>query len=395
MPKTRILVGLIFAISLISTSCSDTKSPGAWTQVETGTGDAFYSVSFINGNEGWLNGQTDRDYTPPDDNSNGNRNGDSNSKGNSSANKPTAANKNAAASGSGKKAEDPLKANQGFEVLHTTDGGKTWAPIKDLFKNKIRSVWFVDAQTGWAITIDRNILKTTDGGTNWAFQRQAGTVKLKLIGNRRQPEMDQPDQIERIRFIDKVHGWAWGGGQKSDYTEQPGILLTTVNGGQNWNQVPYPFEQNVLGMFFLDAMHGWASTVTGLYRSTDGGLNWNKIQTKLPEIAFDSMGFVNDHTGVVVGRSGRMDRTTDGGQTWWKLVDIKPQFVMRDICFSDAKRGWAVGDNGSILYTPDAGENWLSLDSPVTSKLMNVQFIGDRIGWAAGLEGAVLKFEPK
>jgi len=389
MPKKWIPAGLIAGMLLFSASCSNQNSPGTWTQVDTGTGDAFYSISFVSESEGWLNGQTDRNYTPPDQNSNANQNGNSNRVGNNGA-------KNVAATpANGKKTEDPLKANQGFEVLHTTDGGKTWAQIPDQFKNKIRSVWFADPKTGWALTIERNILKTTDGGATWTLQRQAGTVKLKLIGNIRQPESNQPDQIERVRFIDKLHGWAWGGGQKSDYVEQPGIFLTTVNGGQNWNQVPYPFEQNVLSLFFLDPMHGWASTVTGLYGTIDGGLNWTKIQTKLPEIGFNALGFVNDQRGIVVGRSGRMDRTTDGGKTWWKLVEIKDQFVMRDICFSDAKHGWAVGDNGAILYTPDAGETWLSLDSPVTTKLMSIQFIGDRVGWAAGLDGSVIKFEPK
>ena len=56
------------------------------------------------------------------------------------------------------KNEDPLKANQGFEVLQTSDGGASWQPLRDQFKNKIRSVWFVDPQVGWALTIDRNIL---------------------------------------------------------------------------------------------------------------------------------------------------------------------------------------------------------------------------------------------
>ena len=388
MSKTKILISSIIVISTVLASCSPQKLPGAWTEVDTGTGDAFYTVSFISKDEGWLNGQTDRSYVPPQDaNSNSNSNSNGNRKGGN-----TNANKNVK---SGKPADDPLKANQGFEVLHTTDGGKTWVPIPDLFKNKIRSVWFADAKTGWALTIDHNILSTTDGGANWALQRQAGKVMLKLAGNKKQPEVEQPDQLERIRFLDKLHGWAWGGGQKTDYVEQPGIFLTTVNGGKNWNQVPYPFGQSLVSLFFVDQKSGWASTVEGLYKSTDGGLNWSKIQTKLPEIAFNSMGFVNDHTGIVVGRSGRMDRTTDGGQTWWKLVNIKDQFVMRDICFTDASKGWAVGDNGSILYTPDGGDTWLSIDSPVTAKLMNVQFIGDKIGWAAGLDGAVLKFEAK
>ncbi|HEY6330706.1 MAG TPA: YCF48-related protein [Blastocatellia bacterium] len=386
MSKTKFLIGLIAVIALASAGCSQ-KLPGSWTEIDTGTGDAFMSMCFISDNVGWLNGSTDRDYTPPDENANGNTN--------SNANKSAASNKNTNSSKPGQKTVDPLKANGGFEVLHTVDGGKTWAPIPGLFENKIRLVWFAGADTGWAITTDHNILNTVDGGKTWALQRKAGTVKLKLFGNKKEPETDQPEQIDHIRFIDKMHGWAWGGGEHSMYAEQPGTLVATVNGGKNWNLVPYPFEQKISSLFFLDALNGWASTTDGLYRSTDGGLNWNKIQTKLPEEAFNAMAFANDHNGIVVGRMGRMDRTSDGGRSWWKLVEIKDQFIMRDICFADANHGWAVGDNGSILYTPDAGQSWLTLDSPVTGKLLSVQFIGNRVGWAAGLDGSVVKFEPK
>src|SRR5215472_1229127 len=313
-------------------SCSPAKVPGKWSPVDTGTGDAFYSVNFVSDMIGWANGQTDRDYVSPEDAQNSNANGNANSNKNSirpAGKRSTNQNSNSAAN-------DPLKANQGFEVLHTTDGGQTWKQIPDQFKYKIQSVWFVDPQTGWA----------------------------------------------------------WGGGQRNDYGELPGVLLTTVNGGQNWNEVPFPFTQDVQSMFFLDARHAWASTKEGLYNTTDGGLNWAKIQTRLPEIQFNAIFFTDDKTGFVVGRSGRMARTTDGGHTWWKMVDIKNEFVMRDIYFTDKDHGWAVGDNGAVLYTTDSGSTWVSLDPQVSSKLVNITFVNPHTGWASGLDGAVLKYEP-
>ncbi|HKF54563.1 MAG TPA: YCF48-related protein [Blastocatellia bacterium] len=371
-------------------SCSPAKVPGKWSPVDTGTGDAFYSVNFVSDMIGWANGQTDRDYVSPEDAQNSNANGNANSNKNSirpAGKRSTNQNSNSAAN-------DPLKANQGFEVLHTTDGGQTWKQIPDQFKYKIQAVWFVDPQTGWALTIDRDILHTTDGGATWTTQRKAGTVKYKQAWNRHTPELDLPERIDHMKFIDSQHGWAWGGGQRNDFGELPGVLLTTVNGGQNWNEVPFPFTQDVQSMFFLDARHAWASTKEGLYNTTDGGLNWSKIQTRLPEIQFNAIFFTDDKTGFVVGRSGRMARTTDGGHTWWKMVDIKNEFVMRDIYFTDKDHGWAVGDNGAVLYTTDSGSTWVSLDPQVSSKLVNITFVNPHTGWASGLDGAVLKYEP-
>src|SRR5262249_4497846 len=149
--------------------------------VDTGTGDSFYTANFVTDQIGWLNGTSGRNPEPEE-----NENSNSNSNGNKKPKqlKP------------GQKPEDPLAANQGFEVLQTTDGGQTWKAIPDLFKSKIRSVWFADANEGWALTIERNILHTTSGGNEWVLQRKAGTVELKLPFNRKEPVTKQPEQIE-------------------------------------------------------------------------------------------------------------------------------------------------------------------------------------------------------
>ena len=373
--KTRSVVSIVLLASVLF-SCTKPLAPGKWSEQETGTGDAFFSINFVNESVGWLNGQTDRSSETVDENGNVNR-----------PKKPLPP---------GKQPEDPLKANQGFEVLQTTDGGQTWKQIRDQFKYKIRSVRFIDPLNGWALTIDRDILHTEDGGESWALQRQAKTVKMKLIGNRRDPVVDSPEQLESILFIDSTHGWAWGGGRKDEYSEQPGTFLITGDAGAHWNEIAYPFNQAVSKLFFLDREHGWASTLNegAFYSTTDGGLNWASINTKRPELVFDSIFFTDKDTGWVVGHSGRMAKTTDGGRTWRKMYEIKDEFLMRDVFFSDRDHGWAVGDNGAILYTPDAGVTWVSINSPTQSRLLAISLVkaGD-IGWAAGLKGAIIRFD--
>lgn len=377
MYRKKITAALVVITTILITACSPSKAPGGWVLLDTGTGDAFYGVNFVNENVGWINGHTDRSSEVYEENANAN--------GNSRQQK--------ADEKKGEK-KDPLKENEGFEVLQTTDGGQTWKQIPDQFKNKIRSVWFVTPERGWAITIDRNILATNDGGANWSLQRKAGTVKLKLFGNRRQPETEQPEQIDKLYFIDEQYGWIWGGGRKDQYAEQPGIFLVTVDGGQNWNSVPYPFEQNLSDIFFLDRKNAWASSLEGaMYKTTDGGLNWTKIQTKLPEDVFRSIFFVDENNGWGVGRTGRIAKTTDGGRTWTKIYKIKDEFKMRDIFFTDLNRGWAVGDKGAILYTPDAGETWLNASDVLPHQLTEIVFISNQAGFAAGLGGSLLKYE--
>src|SRR5437870_4314951 len=133
MLRIRTIFCLLTAALLFSVACSTSKAPGVWVTQDTGTGDSFFSANFVNENIGWLNGVGGRSYETPEENDNANKK--------PNPKKP------------GAKVEDPLKANQGFEVLQTTDSGQTWRQIPDQFKNRIRSVWFVDPQQGWALTI--------------------------------------------------------------------------------------------------------------------------------------------------------------------------------------------------------------------------------------------------
>src|SRR5689334_2518179 len=103
MVKARFFVAVMAAATMFAAACSQSNMSGNWTALETGNTDAFYSVNFVNEDVGWLNGQTDRSYVPPEDAENEN------------------ANKSPKPKASAKKPEDPLKANQGFEVLQTTD----------------------------------------------------------------------------------------------------------------------------------------------------------------------------------------------------------------------------------------------------------------------------------
>ena len=206
--------------------------------------------------------------------------------------------------------------------------------------------------------------------------------------------MDQPEQIERIHFISSSHGWAWGGGRKDQYSEQPGTFLTTIDGGQHWNEVPWPFAHRLWGVFFLNPTRAWASCEDGgFYTTTDGGLNWTRIQPKVqPEDVFYAIFFLDENNGWIAGRSGRLAKTADGGKTWQRQGLVRQEFKMRDIHFLSPDEGWAVGDEGAILYTANGGESWLKAESGVGSGLLDVGFSGKNNGWIAGLGGAVLKF---
>jgi photosystem II stability/assembly factor-like uncharacterized protein len=113
----------------------------------------------------------------------------------------------------------------------------------------------------------------------------------------------------------------------------------------------------------------------------------------MPELTLNSIFFLDENYGWVVGRSGRLAKTTDGGRSWKKINEIRPEFKMRDCAFTDRDHGWAVGDNGSILYTPDGGVTWLDYSLLGVADLRDLVLVGNKSAWAVGLSGAVLRFD--
>src|ERR1044072_7017029 len=90
MVKVRFFVGLLAAASLFSVPCAKRDAGGEWKALDTGVPDEFFSINFVNEDTGWVNGQTGRNYVPPEgaDNSNANANANRAAKPKPGAKKP-------------------------------------------------------------------------------------------------------------------------------------------------------------------------------------------------------------------------------------------------------------------------------------------------------------------
>lgn len=97
------------------------------------------------------------------------------------------------------------------------------------------AVFFVDALTGWAVG-DRTILHTADGGLTWAEQPTG---------------LDPaPTSLTDVAFADAQRGWIAGG---------QGLILHTADGGASWNVQDSGTTNALLGVDFFDAVTGWIS----------------------------------------------------------------------------------------------------------------------------------------
>ena len=88
----------------------------------------------------------------------------------------------------------------------------------------------------------------------------------------------------------------------------------------------------------------------GIYKSTDGGLNWYPQNVPIYTPTLRSVYFINEDIGYAVGDFGSIINTTDGGTTWNILISGTYQDLY-SVYFPDANTGYIVGDSGTILKT--------------------------------------------
>lgn len=262
----------------------------------------------------------------------------------------------------------------------------------------LRSIYFVDAMTGWAAGDGGVLHRTTDGGRNW---------KPMLTG--------APANINFIFFVDWNNGWMIGDSANSEDGGDT-VLLMTTNGGKTWSKKPMP---NLLSLHFIDPKNGWAVGKNAtLMKTKDGGENWTRIDSMesligLPvestsyNFGFRDIQFVDALHGWLIGNFygrarnniGGVFFTTDGGASWKRApITIQTQHtsgrftpgVFEAIKFSDLNTGSITGEmyDGEsrfslALHTKDGGKTWSQFRTPSRAVQSRTQFLDLTNGWMA------------
>lgn len=278
-------------------------------------------------------------------------------------------------------------------VLLSDDDGKTWRQAKVVpTKSTLTSVVFMDDKQGWAVGHDTIILHTIDGGETWARQFGGG---------------DNDDALLTVTFTNTLHGLAMGA---FNYT------VETNDGGKTWTKrvlaadtakpaapsatppatpAPAPAagaqpsadelqakadaaaeaKAKALGTDQAYAVatgddahinHGFtgpnnlvivAAESGKIYRSTDGGRVFSRIQTNYAG-SFWGGAFLADGSIVVVGMRGNIWRSTDQGVTWTKADTGKADQSIASVIQTPDGTVIAVGLSGGMLVSKDGGKTF-------------------------------------
>lgn len=276
-----------------------------------------------------------------------------------------------------------------------------------------RDVEFVDATHGWVLSQNKSgsrhgmVLHTNDSGDSWHQQLfnesqrfeqiaviDSETLWVTCIGGLYHTENsgliwnktsvgDSDEFFYGIHFFNRTHGW----------TASHMNMYKTIDGGQNWEPVDsWTFDDDWGRMIhFVNELEGWVLGFLGIYHTVDGGDTWVKEVNR----GGWTMSFVSETEAWVIADNW-LAQMTDG-ETWIEkplprtsLLPSRPPYFS-DIMFLDVNNGWIVGDETEVAYTPNGGRDWFSQSFPHDNRVSAVDFINVTHGWAVGRDGYIYR----
>ncbi len=198
------------------------------------------------------------------------------------------------------------------------------------------------------------IWKTTDGGSTW-----------KPLGDKNDA-LGVSDIIVIETDSDDILYIATGDRDAGD-TYSVGVLKST-DGGSTWEPTELSWSQgqqrriNRLLVDSNDNLILYASTTIGLYKTTNGGDNWDLKSSR----NFIDIEFKPENNAVIYGSTtgGTIYKSTDSGETWTLVYSITGgKRTQLAVSFDDPSVVYALSSNSSsglngVYKSTDSGDNW-------------------------------------
>lgn len=299
--------------------------------------------------------------------------------------------------------------------LKTADGGASWTQVITPISSPFGDIHFLNPQTGFIITnsILGSILRTSDGGNNWSVNYGIyGSAYFSSINSdpQRKRMLVTGGSISNSRLIFSsvdtgatYTALSFNGDRNysdlfclNDSTVfligNDNLPLKSSDFGESWKplqNVPGNSGNTTQKIFFLDSLHGFAST-DNIYKTSDGGKTWIKKTTPGGSSQFfaRTIYFADTLTGMVQN-SAAVYKTFDGGNSWATVATSQSFYI--DLAVTPGGKAFAVGYSGKIDISVDTGTTWNHFDLNTTKSLTSVNFYNDSTGFIGTADSTLFK----
>jgi photosystem II stability/assembly factor-like uncharacterized protein len=190
---------------------------------------------------------------------------------------------------------------------------------------------------------------------------------------------------------------------------RPGRVFATDDGGWTWSSLGEP-PDSFTSVAMLDSQSGYATGISGVFRTSNGGRSWRPIQLPAPaqgiRVVADGA-FADDDHGMAlsydqtpsetsVDPSGEqyiaIDNSTawtlwvtaDGGATWRQAADVP--WNSRPLA-ADATRWFVLEPDGHLRRSEDGGTSWTRSGTAALPEGAQLSFADATHGWGLVEEG--------
>lgn len=293
----------------------------------------------------------------------------------------------------------------------------SWQKLNSGTTKNLTHVYFPFVDMGYAVGANGTILKTMDSGTTWVSQNSGVSTTLNCI------------------YAGSTNGFAVG---------QNGVILHTINGGNTWNKfTDKVLTANFKTILMRDGSEAFVAGDNKIYRTYNNGGSWwlqYDLITVKDFISIQSANYFDyaisgigdalesqskddfsPYTVVIAkGLAGKnfnaaaltKSSNNGSGSTCFMVGDEGTFASTNDWC-----RNWeskkigsgnhlygvgfntggsfsiVVGSGGTVLNSFDQGANWITMNSRVTQNLKSVHVSNDKVVYAVGDGGTILKYK--
>lgn len=275
---------------------------------------------------------------------------------------------------------NPLFAQQSNSTQVTTTAA---SPAQD--DARIHDVAIIRSDLCWGVGDRGTIWKSGDGGITWNYQYVS-------------PELSE-FSLECVHFLTDRVGWIAGGAVSAVGRVQHGIVLFTMDGGEQWEVLSHSELPYIRKVQFFNLEEGIAvgersaQYPAGLMQTRDGGKSWSSINAD-HNATWNDAHFFEFRAGLLVGSEGRQASFANG-KLFTGGGNLGGLEALHQVSAESSGYCWMVGDGALALLSLDRGVSW----SPPQSRFprefndfVNFRCVTQKEGhvWMGGTPGSVI-----